>query len=119
MKTRLCFEQQPPLEDYPDLAGFLDRIRGGLVVGVPKKGQLFDVDEWLHITRAPGRLDVIEGFLDSSGGMVFQLPIKEACSAAGQMRSYYVLLQVVSRSLGKQETVLAESLYYIGARSAS
>lgn len=105
MKFHLSFSSQPPLEEYPDLAGFLDQIREGVVVDGSTKELLFEEGELLYITRAPGRLDVMGGFSDYSGGLVLQLPIEEACFAAGQLNQNSTLLRVVSRRFDKQETV--------------
>jgi L-arabinokinase len=41
----------------------------------------------VHIARAPGRLDVMGGNVDYSGGLVFEAPIREATWAASQLRS--------------------------------
>lgn len=105
MKFHLRFNSQPPLEEYPDLTGFLDQIREGVIVDGLTKGLLFEEGELLHITRAPGRLDVMGGFSDYSGGLVLQLPIEEACFAAGQLNHSSNLLRVVSRRFDKLETV--------------
>lgn len=46
----------------------------------------FRSDRIVHITRAPGRLDVMGGFADYSGSLVLQLPIAEAACVAVQAR---------------------------------
>ena len=38
----------------------------------------------LHVSRAPGRLDVMGGISDYSGSLVLQMPIAEACHVAAQ-----------------------------------
>ena len=45
---------------------------------------LFDRNEELIVTRAPGRLDVMGGIADYSGSLVLQLPIREATCVALQ-----------------------------------
>lgn len=40
----------------------------------------------VFVTRAPGRLDVMGGNVDYSGGLVFEAPIREATWAAAQLR---------------------------------
>nr|XP_027099581.1 L-arabinokinase-like isoform X1 [Coffea arabica]XP_027099582.1 L-arabinokinase-like isoform X1 [Coffea arabica] len=45
---------------------------------------LFDWEEDIFVTRAPGRLDVMGGIADYSGSLVLQMPIREACHVAIQ-----------------------------------
>ncbi|XP_021275941.1 L-arabinokinase-like [Herrania umbratica] len=45
---------------------------------------LFNWEEDIFVTRAPGRLDVMGGIADYSGSLVLQMPIKEACHVAVQ-----------------------------------
>ncbi|KAG9150524.1 hypothetical protein Leryth_010890 [Lithospermum erythrorhizon] len=45
---------------------------------------LFNWEEEIYVTRAPGRLDVMGGIADYSGSLVLQMPIKEACHVAVQ-----------------------------------
>ncbi|KAF7817170.1 hypothetical protein G2W53_031139 [Senna tora] len=45
---------------------------------------LFNLDEEIFVTRAPGRLDVMGGIADYSGSLVLQMPIREACHVALQ-----------------------------------
>ncbi|XP_022637961.1 L-arabinokinase isoform X1 [Vigna radiata var. radiata] len=45
---------------------------------------LFNWQEDIFVTRAPGRLDVMGGIADYSGSLVLQMPIKEACHVALQ-----------------------------------
>lgn len=40
----------------------------------------------IYISRAPGRLDVMGGNVDYTGGLVFEAPIREATWAAAQLR---------------------------------
>ncbi|KAJ1422513.1 Ribosomal protein S5 domain 2-type fold, subgroup [Sesbania bispinosa] len=45
---------------------------------------LFNWEEEIIVTRAPGRLDVMGGIADYSGSLVLQMPIREACHVALQ-----------------------------------
>ncbi|XP_028802273.1 L-arabinokinase [Neltuma alba] len=45
---------------------------------------LFNLEEEIFVTRAPGRLDVMGGIADYSGSLVLQMPIREACHVALQ-----------------------------------
>lgn len=45
---------------------------------------LFNWEEEIFVTRAPGRLDVMGGIADYSGSLVLQMPIREACHVAIQ-----------------------------------
>ncbi|KAJ8766051.1 hypothetical protein K2173_020567 [Erythroxylum novogranatense] len=45
---------------------------------------LFNWEEEVFVTRAPGRLDVMGGIADYSGSLVLQMPIREACHVAVQ-----------------------------------
>ncbi|KAE8665247.1 L-arabinokinase [Hibiscus syriacus] len=45
---------------------------------------LFNLEEDIFVTRAPGRLDVMGGIADYSGSLVLQMPIREACHVAVQ-----------------------------------
>jgi galactokinase len=50
-------------------------------------GQFFAADRPVYISRAPGRLDLMGGNVDYTGGLVFQSTIREATWAAAQQRS--------------------------------
>ncbi|MCU1250543.1 MAG: L-arabinokinase [Edaphobacter sp.] len=50
-------------------------------------GNLFDRARPIYLSRAPGRLDVMGGNVDYTGGVVFEATIREATWAAAQMRS--------------------------------
>ncbi len=54
-------------------------IRGG--------GKFFSATRPIYLSRAPGRLDLMGGNVDYTGGLVFQSTIKEATWAAAQRRS--------------------------------
>ncbi|KAF5726319.1 L-arabinokinase-like [Tripterygium wilfordii] len=45
---------------------------------------VFNWEEEIFVTRAPGRLDVMGGIADYSGSLVLQMPIREACHVALQ-----------------------------------
>ncbi|XP_068641434.1 L-arabinokinase-like [Aristolochia californica] len=45
---------------------------------------VFNWEEEIFVTRAPGRLDVMGGIADYSGSLVLQMPIREACHVAVQ-----------------------------------
>ncbi len=49
-------------------------------------GKFFSHDAPVYITRAPGRLDLMGGNVDYTGGLVFQATIREATWAAAQIR---------------------------------
>ena len=48
---------------------------------------LFDSAKPIYVSRAPGRLDVMGGNVDYTGGLVFEATIREATWAAAQVRS--------------------------------
>ena len=52
--------------------------------GVRERGKLFDRHRPLHVARSPGRLDLMGGNDDYTGGMVFEATIREATWAAAQ-----------------------------------
>uniref|UniRef100_A0A2P2MS60 L-arabinokinase-like isoform X1 n=2 Tax=Rhizophora mucronata TaxID=61149 RepID=A0A2P2MS60_RHIMU len=45
---------------------------------------LFNWEQDIYVTRAPGRLDVMGGIADYSGSLVLQMPIRESCHVAVQ-----------------------------------
>ena len=57
------------------------------VQGLRGEGQLFDNTRPIYISRAPGRLDVMGGNVDYTGGLVFEATIKEATWSAAQLRT--------------------------------
>jgi galactokinase len=62
-----------------DFASHVSQIRG--------EGKFFSSARDIFISRAPGRLDLMGGNVDYTGGMVFQSTIREATWAAAQQRS--------------------------------
>jgi galactokinase len=57
------------------------------VLGLKQSGSFFSPDAPVFISRAPGRLDLMGGNDDYTGGLVFESTIKEATYAAAQLRS--------------------------------
>lgn len=49
-------------------------------------GQFFSSSKPIHVSRAPGRLDLMGGNVDYTGGLVFEATIREATWAAVQPR---------------------------------
>src|SRR5665213_2686506 len=62
-----------------DFTSSVSNIRG--------KNKFFSAALPVYISRAPGRLDLIGGNVDYTGGLVFQSTISEATWAAAQRRS--------------------------------
>ena len=57
-----------------------------IVSSLQSRGGFFTGDDPVHISRAPGRLDLMGGNVDYTGGLVFQATICEATWAAAQRR---------------------------------
>ena len=57
----------------------VESLRGG--------ERLFTLTDSVYISRAPGRLDLMGGNVDYTGGLVFEATIQEATWAAAQVRS--------------------------------
>lgn len=55
------------------------------VAGMIQQGDFFEPAQPVWITRAPGRLDLFGGNVDYTGGLVLQLPVREAVCAAAQL----------------------------------
>jgi galactokinase len=51
-----------------------------------KSRKFFSADRPVFVSRAPGRLDLMGGNVDYTGGLVFQATIREATWAAAQLR---------------------------------
>jgi galactokinase len=64
------------------------------VRGERGEGKLFAAGLPIYVSRAPGRLDVMGGNVDYTGGLVFEATIREATWAAAQLRSDAVLVLV-------------------------
>ena len=56
------------------------------VAELKSSGTFFSAKDNVHVSRAPGRLDLMGGNVDYTGGLVFQATIREATSAAVQRR---------------------------------
>jgi L-arabinokinase len=56
------------------------------IAGLRKSGTFFSQSRPVYICRAPGRLDLMGGNVDYTGGLVFQATIREATWAAAQAR---------------------------------
>src|SRR5258708_38151050 len=67
----------------------------------------FSVQRPVYISRAPGRLDLMGGNVDYTGGLVFQSTIREATWAAAQRRSdqRIIFLNPQMKEEGWQEQV--------------
>ena len=57
-------------------------------------GHLFNRSAPVYISRAPGRLDVMGGNVDYTGGLVFEATIREATWAAAQLRADNLIVLV-------------------------
>jgi galactokinase len=55
-------------------------------VSEQRSGKFFSAAKPIYISRAPGRLDLMGGNVDYTGGLVFQATIREATWAAAQRR---------------------------------
>jgi len=71
-------------------------------------GSLFDAAAPVYIARSPGRLDLMGGNVDYTGGMVFETTIREAAWAAAQRRkdSRIVLVNPQMKQHGWREEVV-------------
>lgn len=57
------------------------------VKNLKRSGSFFSLTEPVYISRSPGRLDLMGGNDDYTGGLVFESTIREATFAAAQIRS--------------------------------
>src|SRR5712672_2376361 len=83
--------------NIPDAGEFIDILNQLDQHPNPKVSRLFERQQELVVTRAPGRLDVMGGIADYSGSMVLELPIREATFVALQ-RDSERMLKIVSLS---------------------
>ncbi|KAK7283023.1 hypothetical protein RIF29_12222 [Crotalaria pallida] len=76
------------VQGLPDTVAFLkslSELNEKQTMREPKAAaNLFNWEEEIFVTRAPGRLDVMGGIADYSGSLVLQMPIREACHVALQ-----------------------------------
>ena len=77
------------------------------VLGLRQAGDFFSLQLPVYLSRAPGRLDLMGGNVDYTGGLVFQATIREATYAAAQRRSdsLIVFWNPQMREQGWQERV--------------
>ncbi len=77
------------------------------VSGMRERGDLFSPGCPLYVSRAPGRLDLMGGNDDYTGGLVFEATIREATWAAAQRRGdgTLVFLNPQMRARGWKEQV--------------
>jgi galactokinase len=71
------------------------------------EGRIFRADRSIFVARAPGRLDLMGGNVDYTGGMVFETTLREATWAAVQLRddASIVLVNPQMRERGWEENV--------------
>lgn len=72
----------PLLSAYPDMSPFLQRVQA-----LRSGGSLFDPAAPVYVARSPGRLDLMGGNDDYTGGLVFELTLREATRVAAQPRT--------------------------------
>lgn len=89
-----------PVSHTLDTSRFLSNVHALI-------GHVFEAGKPIFINRAPGRLDLMGGNDDYTGGLVFETTIAEATFFAAQPRSdsHFVLHNPSVRSLGWQETI--------------
>jgi L-arabinokinase len=70
-------------------------------------GTIFEAGQEIYVNRAPGRLDLMGGNDDYTGGMVFETTIPEATFFAAQSRSdaHFILHNPSVKAIGWQETL--------------
>lgn len=90
------------LNRLPDTQRFIQQV-----LHLRKEGSIFDPNYPIFINRAPGRLDLLGGNDDYTGGLVFETTIQEATHVAVQARpdSGVILYNPAVKSLGWQELV--------------
>ncbi|KAG5594528.1 hypothetical protein H5410_035760 [Solanum commersonii] len=83
-------------QGLPDTLGFLKSLAEMESSGRPQNNNklqtrdhlaasaMFNWEEEIFVSRAPGRLDVIGGIADYSGSLVLQMPTRESCHVAIQ-----------------------------------
>ena len=72
--------------------------------------RLFSLKAPIYVSRAPGRLDVMGGNVDYTGGLVFEATIREATWAAAQLRLDRVIVLVNPQMIDTQWQPRAEFL---------
>src|SRR5580698_6355609 len=71
-----------PARNQPDMSRFEDQVAEAIAVH-----GLFAPEQPVWVARAPGRLDVMGGNVDYTGGMVLQGLLREAVWVAAQPRT--------------------------------
>jgi len=66
----------------PDISQFIEKIRANIGAG-----KFFQPNQPIYLSRAPGRLDLMGGNDDYTGGLVFETTIREATRVAAQART--------------------------------
>lgn len=94
------------MSEFPELNRFTNTIRA-------KYRELFDSDEPLTVSRAPGRLDVMGGIADYSGSLVLEAPLREATLCAVQRRPDRAvrILSMNARDAGMEPLFIANLDY--------
>src|SRR2546423_4814230 len=77
------------------------------VIHLRDSGEFFSRDSPIFISRAPGRLDLMGGNDDYTGGLVFEATIREATWAAAQARAdqQIVFLNPQMKERGWRESI--------------
>ncbi|MBI5032580.1 MAG: galactokinase [Chloroflexi bacterium] len=90
------------MQSLPDIVSFENKIRA--LIGAEK---FFQPGKTIYISRAPGRLDLMGGNDDYTGGLVFETTIREATRVAAQPRQdqRFRLLNLDVRAQGWEELV--------------
>lgn len=94
-------QKTPPQNTQsPDTTHFVAQVQG-------LAGKLFTAGKPVFINRSPGRLDLMGGNDDYTGGLVFETTIAEATFFAAQSRAdtHFVLHNPSVRSMGWKETI--------------
>ncbi len=81
------------------------------VSGLRGSGKFFSVAKPVYICRAPGRLDLMGGNVDYTGGLVFQATIREATWAAAQNEA--AVRQQVNSSPSLRWTAYVLGVFYL------
>jgi L-arabinokinase len=89
-----------PEIQYPDVENFINKCNS-LV------GRIFNPKSEIYINRSPGRLDLMGGNDDYTGGLVFETTIKEATLFAAQPRqdNLFILHNPSIKEIGWQDTI--------------
>ncbi len=89
------------MQNYPkDIEAFVSQVE-------ELRGSIFDHQGTISINRSPGRLDLMGGNDDYTGGLVFETTIRETTTFAAQKRpdTAFVLYNPSVRSMGWDEKI--------------